>query len=104
MKPERLREAVIGAVEEAKGLDVEVLDVRGVTDITDTMIVASGSSDRHVKAIANKVLDSLRVLGERPIGVEGESQADWVLIDYGDVVLHEGCIQFCLCRGIGINL
>ncbi len=72
-----------------KGQEVSALDVRQLTDVTDYMVIASGTSDRHVKAMARDLLDRLREQRNiRPIGVEGEGQGDWVLIDLGDVVVH----------------
>jgi ribosome-associated protein len=83
-----LREVVLGALAELKALDVRALDVRGLTDITDTMVVASGTSDRHVKSIADRVLQRCKEAGYRPFGMEGERDGEWVLLDLQDVVLH----------------
>lgn len=88
MQAEELKEHVMGAIEDMRGQDVVVLDVRGMTDITDSMIIASGTSNTHVKAIAEKVLEVLRGQGLKPMGVEGEQQGEWVLLDFGDVVVH----------------
>jgi len=83
-----LRDVVLGALAELKAVDVRALDVRGLTDITDTMVVASGTSDRHVKSIADRVLQRCREAGFRPFGMEGERDGEWVLLDLQDVVLH----------------
>jgi ribosome-associated protein len=83
-----LRDVVLGALAELKALDVRALDVRGLTDITDTMVVASGTSDRHVKSIADRVAQRCKEAGFRPFGVEGERDGEWVLLDLQDVVLH----------------
>lgn len=83
-----MKDRVIGAIEDMKGQDIAVLDVRGMTDITDSMIIASGTSNTHVKAVAEKVLEALRHEGVKPMGVEGEQQGEWVLLDFGDVVVH----------------
>jgi ribosome-associated protein len=83
-----LRDVVIGALAELKAVDVRALDVRGLTDITDTMVVASGTSDRHVKSIADRVLQRCKEAGFRPFGMEGERDGEWVLLDLQDVVLH----------------
>ena len=88
MQAEELKDRVIGAIEDMKGQDVAILDVRGMTDITDSMIIASGTSNTHVKAVAEKVLEVLRREGVKPMGVEGEQQGEWVLLDFGDVVVH----------------
>ncbi len=84
----RLREVVLNALAELKAVDVKALDVRGLTDITDTMVVASGTSDRHVKSLAERVAQRCKEAGFRPYGVEGERDGEWVLLDLQDVVLH----------------
>ncbi len=88
MKPEKLRDLVVGALEDMKGADIRVLDVRGMTAITDFMVIVSGTSDRHVKSLARNALDVVREHKVKPLGVEGEQSGEWVLVDLGDVVLH----------------
>ena len=83
-----LRDIVLGALSELKAVDVKALDVRGLTDITDTMVVASGTSDRHVKSIAERVTQRCKEAGFRPYGIEGERDGEWVLLDLQDIVLH----------------
>jgi ribosome-associated protein len=83
-----LRDVVLAALDDIKAIDISALDVRGLTDITDTMIVASGTSDRHVRSIADRVLERCKEAGYRPFGVEGERDGEWVLVDLNDVVLH----------------
>jgi len=83
-----LRDIVLGALSELKAVDVRALDVRGITDITDLMVVASGTSDRHVKSIADRVVQRCKEAGYRPYGLEGERDGEWVLLDLQDVVLH----------------
>ena len=85
---EKLLALVIDALEELKGVDIRVLDVRGLTSITDRMVVASGTSTRHVKSLADNVVRKTREAGFRALGVEGEQAAEWVLVDLGDVVVH----------------
>ena len=85
---EELKAIVLAALEDAKANDVRQLDVRRLTDITDWMVVASGTSTRHVLALADHVRTQVKVQGLSPIGTEGESGSDWVLLDYGDVVVH----------------
>lgn len=76
------------ALEELKARDVKEIDVRGKTGITDWMVIASGTSTRHVKSIADEVQRFAKRIGIPPIGVEGEREAEWVLVDLGDVVVH----------------
>ena len=84
-----LKTMVEEILEEMKARDVKVLDVQRLTDVTDWMIIASGTSDRHVRSIALRVRDEVREKTRmRPIGIEGEDQGDWVLIDLGDIVVH----------------
>jgi ribosome-associated protein len=83
-----LRDVVLGALADMKAVDVRALDVRGLTDITDTMVVASGTSDRHVRSIADRVVERCKEAGFRPFGMEGERDGEWVLLDLQDLVLH----------------
>jgi ribosome-associated protein len=83
-----LEKLVLAALEDMKAVNVKLLDVRGLTDITDTMIVASGTSDRHVRSIAERVIERAREAGRRPLGVEGTRDNEWVLVDLQDVLLH----------------
>jgi len=79
---------VLNALADMKAQDVRTLDVRGLTDIADTMIIASGTSDRHVKSIADRVVQQAKAAGKRPYGVEGERDGEWVLVDLPDVMVH----------------
>ncbi|MBB3047189.1 ribosome-associated protein [Litorivivens lipolytica] len=88
MKSVELVELVKNALEDMKARDVVVLDVREMTGVTDYMVVASGTSNRHVKSLANNVLDEARQQGLKPMGMEGDNVAEWVLVDFGDVVVH----------------
>ena len=84
-----LKRLVLEILEDMKAQNIKVLDVRQLTDVTDMMIIASGTSNRHVKGMAAQVRDRLRESARiRPIGVEGESEGDWVLIDLGDILVH----------------
>jgi ribosome-associated protein len=86
--PPALAQVVLDALADMKAVNVKALDVRGITDITDMMVVASGTSDRHVKSIADRVLQRCKEAGFRPYGIEGERDGEWVLLDLNDVVLH----------------
>jgi len=83
-----LKDLVIQALEDVKGQEIICLDVSGQTDITDFMIVASGGTNRQVKALVNNVVEDAKKSGVIPIGVEGQEQGDWVLIDLADVIVH----------------
>ncbi|HEY6483204.1 MAG TPA: ribosome silencing factor [Steroidobacteraceae bacterium] len=90
-EPERaspLQEVVTAALDDMKAVNVKVLDVRGLTDIADTMIVASGNSDRHVRSIADRVVEKAKAAGFRTLGTEGSRDGEWVLVDLQDIVLH----------------
>ena len=86
--PKSLGEIVAHALDDLKAEQVHVLDVRHLTTVTDTMVVASGRSDRHVRAIAGAVVEQAKKAGFRPLGVEGQSSGEWVLVDLADVVVH----------------
>ncbi|ADE13726.1 iojap-like protein [Nitrosococcus halophilus Nc 4] len=88
MSAVELKELVVTALEALKGRDIQVLDVRELTDVVDYMVVASGASNRQVKALANEVVERCKAAGYRPLGVEGELHGEWVLVDMGDVVAH----------------
>ncbi len=88
MKAEELKNIAVAALEDLKAVDVIELDVRGMTSITDYMIVASGTSNRHVKSLINNVIEKIKEHGVKPLGVEGEKDAQWCLVDAGDVVVH----------------
>ncbi len=88
MKAENLNKLVIAALEDLKAVDIIVLDVRGRSTITDYMVIASGTSDRHVKALADKVVEKAKEAGVRPLGIEDSKESGWVLVDLVDVVVH----------------
>ncbi|HTW74639.1 MAG TPA: ribosome silencing factor [Steroidobacteraceae bacterium] len=79
---------MVAALDEMKAVNIRVLDVRGMTDVADAMVVASGTSDRHVRAIAQHVVDRARDERRRPMGVEGSRDGEWVLVDLQDVIVH----------------
>ncbi len=88
MRSEELAARVVQALEEVKAVEIRSLDVRGLTSITDFMVIASGKTHRQVKAMAGKVLEAAQEAGIKPLGVEGEGPAEWILVDLGDVVVH----------------
>jgi ribosome-associated protein len=88
MQVEELRDLAVKALEDMKAQDVKVLDVRGKTSITDFFIIASGTSDRHVKSLAETVAFQAKQAGEAPIGMEGVEEGEWALIDLNGVVIH----------------
>lgn len=76
------------ALDELKARDVNAIDVRGQTSVADTLVVASGTSSRHVQSIADEVVRQAKQLGLPPLGVEGQREGEWVLVDLGDVIVH----------------
>ncbi|MDR2013549.1 MAG: ribosome silencing factor [Rhodanobacter sp.] len=85
---EHLRAIVLNALDDLKAKDVQQIDVRGKSGFTDLLILASGTSSRHVKSIAEEVVKKAKQSGTPPIGVEGQREAEWVLVDLGDVIVH----------------
>ena len=85
---DRLLEIVIAALQDIKGVDIRVIDVRGLTAITDRMVIVSGTSSRHIKALAENVVLEAKRHGFAALGVEGEDSTGWILVDLTDVVVH----------------
>ena len=85
---DRLRSLVLAALDDLKARDVREIDVREKSSVTDLLVVASGTSSRHVKSIADEVVKKAKKAGLPPIGVEGQREAEWVLVDLGDIVVH----------------
>jgi ribosome-associated protein len=88
MNAEQLVTLVKTALADIKAQDVISLDVTNMTSIADHIVIASGTSSRHVKSIADRVIEAVKEAGVKPLGTEGDAMADWVLVDIGDVVLH----------------
>lgn len=88
MQTEQLEQLVVGALEDLKAIDMTVLDVGDMTAVMDKMIIVTGSSDRHVKSLAGNLIEKAKKSGCAPIGVEGEKEGEWVLVDLGDIVVH----------------
>lgn len=81
-------EQILASLEDLKGLDVRTIDVTQISDVTDYMVLASGTSNRHVRSLVDRVTENLKDAGVRPLGMEGKETSEWVLVDYGDIVLH----------------
>ena len=88
MDSQQLSSLVLNALEELKGQDIVCLDVSSLTSLTDFMIIVSGTSNRHVKALSNSVLEKTKGSGSPPTGVEGLDSSEWILLDLGDILVH----------------
>ena len=90
MQVDQLKQLVLEALEDSKALDIKTLQVNELTEIADYMIIATGTSDRHVNAVATNVISHCRDNGRKPIGNEGDESVDkeWLLVDYGDIIVH----------------
>ncbi len=88
MLSEDLVKLAIAALEDIKAQDITTIDVREKTSITDFMVIASGTSSRHVKSLVDNVLEKVKEKGVRPIGSEGLDTGEWALLDLGDIVVH----------------
>ena len=83
-----IKKHVISALEDIKAFDIVTLDVKKLTSIADFMIIASASSTRQTKALSNHVKEKMQAIGINVIGIEGEKDGDWVLVDLGDIIIH----------------
>jgi ribosome-associated protein len=88
MKSEQMLKLAQTSLEDIKARDVTLLDVRGLTSVADYLLIASGTSDRHVRSIADNIVEDFRKVGYKPLGVEGKDSGEWVLIDLIDVIVH----------------
>ena len=88
MNSEQLTQLVVDALDDVKAQDIVKLDVRDLTTVTDYMVVASGTSNRHVQALVENVAKKATEAGHRPIGIEGETGGEWVLLDLQDTLVH----------------
>jgi len=86
--PETLNKILLQAIDDLKGNDVVTLDVRDLSDVMDTLIIVSGTSNRHVKSLVDNAVDEAKKAGFKPIGLEGKEGGEWVLVDFGDTVVH----------------
>ena len=88
MNSEALTDLVVEALDDVKAKDIVRLDVRDMTTVTDYMVVASGTSSRHVKALVDNVAEKAKAAGHRPVGIEGEEGGEWILLDLQDTLVH----------------
>ena len=88
MTTEEIKNLAVNALEDIKAENITCLDVKGLTSITDYMIICSGTSSRHIKSLSQNVVKSAKSHDLQPLGVEGEQHSDWVLVDLGDVIVH----------------
>ena len=88
MQADQLNQLILTVLDDNKAVDVRHLDVTELTDVTDTMIICSGTSSRHVQTLATKVVQAVKQNGVQPLSHEGENSGDWVLIDLADTVVH----------------
>jgi ribosome-associated protein len=88
MESKPLTQFIVAALDDMKAVNTVTLDVSGLTDVMDYMVIASGTSNRHVKSLASHVSVEAKKQGIAPMGMEGEDAGEWVLVDFGDVVLH----------------
>jgi ribosome-associated protein len=88
MEADVLTRLVVDALDDLKAVNTVTLDVTGLTDVMDYLVITSGTSNRHVKSLADNVCMEAKKQGVRPLGVEGEAAGEWVLVDFGDVVVH----------------
>ncbi len=88
LSAQQLHQLVLSTLEDLKALDIKSVDVTGLNPLTDHLVVASGNSTRHVKSMADKLVQVAKANGVKPLGVEGEREAQWVLVDLNDVIVH----------------
>jgi ribosome-associated protein len=88
MQLDELRSLVQNALEDLKAVELKVLDVRDLTSVTDLMMIVTGTSNRHVKALSDNLREKTAAAGVKPLGIEGVRESEWILMDYGDIVVH----------------
>ena len=88
MSPNKLKDRVMDSLEELEAVDQICLNVSSLTTLTDYMIIVTGTSSRHIQSLAERVVEDLKKLNIRPLSLEGEGTQEWVLVDYGDVIVH----------------
>ena len=88
MHSEELLELAQTSLEDLKARDIRVFDVRDMTSVTDYFLLASGTSDRHVRSLSDKLVQNVKQAGHSPLGIEGQDAGEWILIDLNDVIVH----------------
>ena len=88
LEPEQLQQLVVASLEDFKAVDIRVIDVTGRNPLTDWLVIASGSSTRHVRSMAEDLILKTKEAGCAPLGVEGDKGSEWVLVDLNDVIVH----------------
>ena len=88
MSSNNLNEVILNSLDDLKGRDIVILNVADLSDVMDTLVIVSGTSSRHVKSLVNNVVEDAKAFGVRPLGVEGKEGGEWVLVDFGDTVVH----------------
>src|SRR5262245_49285359 len=88
MPKKSLHKIVLDALEDSKAIDIVDLDVRELTDIADRMIICTGTSKRHLQSMADNVIEKSKEAGNPVVGLEGEQEGEWVLVDLGDIIIH----------------
>lgn len=88
LSPGQLKQLVLSTLEEFKAQDLRALDVTGANPLTDIFVIATGSSTRHVKSMADKLVSVAKANGVQPLGVEGQREAQWILVDLNDIIVH----------------
>ena len=85
---DQLQQLVISSLEDFKAVDIQVIDVTGMNPLTERMVIASGNSTRHVKSMAENLVVKAKAEGNPPLGIEGATEGEWVLVDLNDVIVH----------------
>ncbi|MCF6263778.1 MAG: ribosome silencing factor [Xanthomonadales bacterium] len=88
LSPQQVHDLVITVLEDMKAVDISIIDVKGKNSLTDEMVIASGTSSRHLSALADDLVKKAKQAGVPPLGVEGKNGSDWVLVDLNDVIVH----------------
>ncbi len=88
LDPQELRDLTVAVLEDAKAQDIQVIDLSERSSFADYMVIASGTSSRQVKAMADRLVQRAKAQGIQPLGVEGAADAQWVLVDLADIIVH----------------